>query len=163
DDAPAPEREGRSALMTSESSGIFREKSLERLSSPERLDQLLRVVDRRSWVPLLALCVLVAIVVAWSVFGRIPVYVQGPGMIGRPREIVAIDTPSDGYVLEMSINVGDRVSPGTVIGRVRKPETEKELTLERQKAEELAAQIRAVRVTAADATGSGTGDCPLDS
>src|SRR5262249_23490459 len=113
------------------------------------------------------LCVLVAIVVAWSVFGRIPVYVQGRGMIGRPREIVAIDTPSDGYVLEMSINVGDRVSPGTVIGRVRKPETEKELTLQRQKAEELAAQIRAVRVTAADATGggsgSGTGDCPLDS
>ena len=51
----------------------FRKKSLERLSSPERLDQLLRVIDRKSWIPLLAASILIVILLGWSVFGRVPV------------------------------------------------------------------------------------------
>ena len=38
---------------------LFRKKSLERLSSPERLDQLLQVADPKSWIPLLTACGLI--------------------------------------------------------------------------------------------------------
>ena len=34
--------------------GIFRKVSLDRLSSPEKLDQLLPVTDRKGWLALLA-------------------------------------------------------------------------------------------------------------
>ncbi|MBI1854140.1 MAG: NHLP bacteriocin system secretion protein [Planctomycetes bacterium] len=147
--------------MAESSPGLFREKSLERLSSPERLDQLLRVVDRRSWIPLLATSILVAGVVVWAVFGRIPVNVQGRGMLGRPRDIVHVETPSAGYLSELDVTVGERVAAGAVVGKIRKPEIEKQLALEREKAKELAAQIRAVKVILNQPPGAST-DCSPD-
>ncbi|MEM9907995.1 MAG: hypothetical protein AAF921_23535 [Cyanobacteria bacterium P01_D01_bin.44] len=69
---------------------IFRKEALERLSSPEQLDQLMQIVTPRSWLPLAALGGLFACGLAWSIFGRIPVTTTGRGVI------VYGETPSDG-------------------------------------------------------------------
>lgn len=60
---------------------IFRKEALERLSSPEQLDQLMQIVTPRSWLPLAALGGLLACGVVWSLFGRIPVTTTGRGAI----------------------------------------------------------------------------------
>lgn len=46
-------------MNNKEKKQIFREESLERLSSPERLDRLMQIVDRRDWLPLSTLGALV--------------------------------------------------------------------------------------------------------
>jgi hypothetical protein len=65
--------------MLNQKRSIFRKESLERLSSPERLDQLMQVVSPRSWLPLVALGSIVGVAVIWSIYGRIPITVEGQG------------------------------------------------------------------------------------
>ncbi len=122
--------------------GPFREKSLERLSSPERLDQLLRVVDRKSWLPLATLAVLVTLLVLWSVIGTIPENVEGKGILVRPREIVELQSPSAGYLRELYVEVGDEVAPGDVLAVIARPEIDKQLELQQAKLRELTAQLQ---------------------
>lgn len=62
-------------------SNIFRKEALERLSSPEQLDQLMQIVTPRSWLPLAVLGGLIGCGLVWSVFGRIPVTTSGQGVI----------------------------------------------------------------------------------
>lgn len=65
-------------------SNIFRKESLERLSSPEQLDQLMQVVRLRSWIPLVSLGSLVGLALLWSILGRIPITTTGRGILVHP-------------------------------------------------------------------------------
>jgi hypothetical protein len=69
--------------MAEEKISIFRKESLERLSSPEQLDQLMQVVNAKSWIPLATLGSLVALALVWSVLGRIPMTAVGRGALVR--------------------------------------------------------------------------------
>lgn len=62
-------------------SNIFRKEALERLSSPEQLDQLMQIVTSRSWLPLAALSGLLACGLVWSFVGRISVTTSGKGAL----------------------------------------------------------------------------------
>ncbi|MFQ3614168.1 MAG: NHLP bacteriocin system secretion protein, partial [Cyanobacteriota bacterium] len=70
--------------MADNNTGLFRKESLERLSSPEQLDQLLQVVNPRDWLPLGCLAALVGAGLMWSIFGRIPLTVSGQGVLVYP-------------------------------------------------------------------------------
>ena len=52
---------------------IFREKSLERISSPEQLNDYIRVTAPSVWVILAATLLLIAGTLVWAVFGKIQV------------------------------------------------------------------------------------------
>ncbi len=54
-------------------SRIFREKSLDRVTGPESLNDYIRVTSPSVWIALLALVILLAGMLVWSVFGRIEV------------------------------------------------------------------------------------------
>ena len=55
------------------SESIFREKSMEKVSSPEALGDYIRVTKPSVWIFLIALVLLLCGMLAWSVFGRIEV------------------------------------------------------------------------------------------
>lgn len=50
---------------------IFRQKSIDRVSSPEQLNDYIRVTSPSVWLVLLAIILLLAGLLAWSVFGTI--------------------------------------------------------------------------------------------
>nr|MCS5626355.1 NHLP bacteriocin system secretion protein [Planctomycetota bacterium] len=60
---------------------IFRKTSLERLRSPEQLDEPLRVIGRKESVALLGLGVLVALGLLWGVLGSMPDSGHGEGVL----------------------------------------------------------------------------------
>lgn len=60
---------------------LFRKESLERLSSPERLDELMTVVNFKTWLPLGTIGVLLGLGLIWSWVGRIPVTTHGRGLL----------------------------------------------------------------------------------
>lgn len=60
---------------------LFRQESLERLSSPERLDELMTIVNLKTWLPLGTIGVLLGIGLIWSLVGRIPVTTTGEGIL----------------------------------------------------------------------------------
>lgn len=50
---------------------IFREKSMERVSSPEQLNDYIRVTTPSVWLVLAAIILLLVGMLAWSVFGTV--------------------------------------------------------------------------------------------
>ena len=66
--------------------GIFRKKSIERVSGPESLSDYIRVTTPSVWIVLIALVVLLVGMLAWGIFGRIEIHDED----GTAREIAPI-------------------------------------------------------------------------
>lgn len=73
---------------------LFRQEALERLSSPERLDELMTIVNLKTWLPLGTIGILLGLGLIWSLVGRIPVTTSGRGKLiyndAATRELVAL-------------------------------------------------------------------------
>ena len=123
---------------------LFRQKSLERLASPEKLDQLMQVVNPKSWLPLLTLSSIVAAAGVWSVYGKIPVTVEGQGVLIHPSKVVPLQAKSAGQLLELKIKSGDRIKKGDVIATVAQIDLRKQLELAQAKLVQLEGQDRDV-------------------
>jgi HlyD family secretion protein len=127
--------------MLDQKRDLFRKESLERLSSPEQLDQLMQVVGPKSWLPLTALGALTFLALVWSTVGRIPITVTGQGVLIYPHKVVSVQSESSGQVVTMNLEAGDTVKEGDVIATLQPdPELEKQLQEEQNKLAELQAQ-----------------------
>jgi HlyD family secretion protein len=109
------------------SEGLFRKEALEKLSSPEQLDQLMHVVKPRSWLMLACLGSLAGLGLVWSIWGRIPVRVSAQAVFIYPYQIREIQASGTGRLQQMNVRVGDRVHPGDVLGVIELPELEKQI------------------------------------
>ncbi len=112
---------------------IFREESLERLSSPERLDLLTQIVNRRDWLPLSTLGTLVIATIVWSIFGKIPIDVTGKGLLVVPHRVVNLQSPVEGQLQQLNIKPGDCIAKDDVIATIDPFEIRQELELARKK------------------------------
>lgn len=106
---------------------LFRPKALERLTTPERLDLLLRVSAPRTWIPLLALGLVFAFAVGWSLLGRLLVTVDGRGVLLLPHAVVTFQAPSGGQVREIRAQPGTLVKKGDLLAVIDLPELRKDL------------------------------------
>ncbi len=97
---------------------IFRKAALERLSSPEQLDQLMPLLSPGGWLALVALGVLICCALAWGFLGRIPVKVYGQGILLNPRGIFNVVSHSGGAVTAVNVAVNDKVVSGQIVARV---------------------------------------------
>ncbi|RCJ26664.1 NHLP bacteriocin system secretion protein [Nostoc sp. ATCC 43529] len=123
---------------------IFRKESLERLSSPERLDELMQVVSPRSWLPLAALGSVVGVAVIWSIYGRIPITVEGRGVLIYPSNVVPLQSKSAGQLMALNVKVGDVIKKGQVLATIDQAELRKQLQQQRTKLTEFQSQDQAV-------------------
>lgn len=126
--------------MQTKNNQIFSQEALERLSSPERLDQMMQVVNPRAWLPLTTIGLLVAVAGTWSVVGRIPISVNGQGVLIQPRRVVQFQARSNGQLMKLNVNPGDVIKKGQEIGVIDKYEIKKELELEKAKLDQLQTQ-----------------------
>jgi HlyD family secretion protein len=101
---------------------IFRKVALERLSSPEQLDQLLQVTDPKGWLALGALGLLLLTSVGWGVFGSIPTEARGEGILLRRGGVTSVVAAENGQVEEILVSVGDVIEKGQVVARIRQEE-----------------------------------------
>lgn len=97
---------------------IFRKVALERLSSPEELDQLMQVTTSKGWLALLSLGILLAAALVWGFFGRIPTTVDAQGVLLRAEGVYNVPAVTAGQVTGLYVNVGDVVAEGQTIARI---------------------------------------------
>lgn len=50
---------------------LFRDKSIEKVSSPEQLNDYIRVTSPSVWIVIIAMIVLLAGIITWSVLGKV--------------------------------------------------------------------------------------------
>ncbi|HVR98686.1 MAG TPA: NHLP bacteriocin system secretion protein [Thermoanaerobaculia bacterium] len=101
---------------------IFRKVSLERLSSPEQLDQLMQVTNPRGWLALAGFGALLLTAVFWGFFGSIPTEAAGEGILLRRGGVSNLVAPESGQVQEILVVVGDEIHKGQVVARIRQEE-----------------------------------------
>lgn len=106
---------------------IFREVSLKRLSSPEQLDQLIKVTSPRGWLALVALILLLAGVIVWSFVGSIPTKIAGQGILLNDAGVFSLTHDTSGLVLDVRFTAGDKVKKGDIIARIEQSELVKEI------------------------------------
>ncbi|MBJ79813.1 MAG: NHLP bacteriocin system secretion protein [Myxococcales bacterium] len=117
--------------------GVFRQSALDKLASPEQLDQLMQITTLRSWLALAGIFLIVFGTIAWSVVGEIPTKVNGRGLLIRQGAVLEIESSEAGQVLEIFADIGDEVKKDTILARIAQPKLESELESARARLAEL--------------------------
>jgi HlyD family secretion protein len=97
---------------------LFRKSALDKLASPERLDELMEVTPGKGWVALATVGALFAGLVVWSIFGSIPERIDGQGMLVRGGGLRQLRAGGDGTLTRLSIKINDLVKEGQVVGQI---------------------------------------------
>lgn len=100
---------------------VFRKVALERLSSPEQLDNLVRVTSPRGWLMLVGAGLILAAALYWGIFGTMTTQAEGQGVLIRPGGLKTVHTSSAGSISDIAVIENDTVQQGEVMGRIEQP------------------------------------------
>ncbi len=94
---------------------IFRKVALERLSSPDQLDQLMRVTNPRGWLALTGLAALLITAIVWGFLGSVSTKVSGMGILVTSGGLRGVLATQPGEITDMRARVGDVIERGQVV------------------------------------------------
>lgn len=97
----------------------FRRRALERVSSADELDRLVKVALPRTWIALAGLGLLMLAATVWAVTARVPTTVPATGYLLREDGVRIGASPVDGLVDDVLRRAGDAVTTGEVLGHIR--------------------------------------------
>ncbi len=103
-------------------SQLFRKAALDRLSSPEQLDQIMRVTSPMGWAAMAACVVLVAMATIWGVYGTIPTKVMGQGLLVEKGSLFDVVAMGEGQIVDVFTDVDQEVEVGQVVARISQPD-----------------------------------------
>jgi len=96
---------------------LFRQTALEQLSSPEQLDQLIRVTQPMGWLALLALSLVLLTAILWGILGSLPVQVEGQGILLSSGGIHDVVSPGPGQII-LHQQTGDVIQTGQLVAEL---------------------------------------------
>ena len=132
--------------------GLFRQAALERLSSPERLDELMEVTTPRSWLALLGIGAVLVAALVWAVYGSVPTLVKAQGVLIREGSLQSVDAPVAGELRELLVNAGDDVVREQLVARIYQAVDDRTVVV----TSPYAGRVMDVRVTRGNLVGAGT-------
>lgn len=92
---------------------LFRQRALDHIASPERLDEALVAAEPRHWIAFLAALAIVVAALAWGLFGSVPTRIAATGiLLSHDSEIYSAGAEGNGQITEFLVAVGDTVSRG---------------------------------------------------
>ncbi|MGB0403025.1 MAG: NHLP bacteriocin system secretion protein [Salibacteraceae bacterium] len=103
-------------------SNLFRKDAIDKLQSPDRLNEMVRVISPNNWIAALSIAVLFTFIIIWSVFGKLPINVSGDGILLKSGGVMEIPAIANGQVSEIMVKPGILVSKGEVLAKVAQPE-----------------------------------------
>ena len=100
----------------------FRPEALKQITSPDRLDMAMQVVQPVGWLGVAVCAVILVAVTAWAFLGTYRVTVQGQGLVHvEDGTFIDIFSPKEGW-LEYLAPIGQEVEAGQLIARLNAPE-----------------------------------------
>ena len=106
---------------------LYRKSSLERISSPDQLDAMLKISSPMSWLALAGATLIVVITIVWAFIGRIPMTVTTTGIVTSPDGTNAVYSNTAGTVTKVFVARGDKIYEKDVLMEV---ETDRKETVQ---------------------------------
>ncbi|SDA09356.1 hypothetical protein SAMN02910447_00284 [Ruminococcus sp. YE71] len=92
--------------MAEQKSNIFRQRSLDRISSPEQLTDYLRVTNPGVWVLLAAVIMLLGGLFAWSMVGSLETLTDGVALVENGQaQIMVTDSGKGEITSDMTVRI----------------------------------------------------------
>lgn len=98
---------------------LYRKSSLDKLSNPEQLDRMIKISSPLSWLALIAVLLVIAATVVWSIIGTLPTTETVSGMIVDANSVNAVYSESAGTLEKYCVDVGKEVKNGDKIAEVK--------------------------------------------
>jgi HlyD family secretion protein len=106
---------------------LLRKASVEKLSSPEQLDMMMRVTSPMGWVAMTAVGVMIVVAIVWSVTFPMPVKVDGRGFMVRGEAVREVQILTSATIQSVEVKTGDVIEAGAVVARLAMPDVEARL------------------------------------
>ena len=103
---------------------LYRKSALERISSPDQLDTMLKISSPISWLALVGAALIVVVTIIWAFIGRIPMTVTATGIVTSPDGTNAVYSNTAGTVTNVFVARGDKVYVNDVLMEVEKDRKE---------------------------------------
>ncbi len=103
------------------SSPIFRRAALERLSSPEELDQVVTISIGGAWAALTAILLLCAAAVVWAMMADLPTTASGSGMVAGTGGVLNVVSRGSGIVRSIDVAIGQHLDANQVVATIAQP------------------------------------------
>jgi HlyD family secretion protein len=97
--------------------GFYRKAALEKLSTPEKLDQLIKVTSPKGWIALCTIALVLGTGIVWAFFGNIKTKLNVVGVLlgGEIHEVVST---SQGQLVDLKVNIGDNVEQPDLLQQI---------------------------------------------
>jgi len=117
---------------------FFRKKPLEKISSPDKLDEAMKVTNPGLWSVLIACLALVVGGIVWFALGTVPETAEARGIIFPDDGAVTVVAETSGKIQDMRVATGDEVGLHDIVAVIAQPE--------------LIAEIRSMQAAGAEQT-----------
>ncbi|MGK7941440.1 MAG: NHLP bacteriocin system secretion protein, partial [Crocosphaera sp.] len=112
----------------------------QKVVSPDKFDDLVQVVDSHNWLSLCTYGSIVALILLWGVFGKIPVNVTGKGVLIYPNTINDLESPIKGKIEQVKVKTGECVTKDQVLAIIDPSDIKQQLKQEKIKLVQLQSQ-----------------------
>ena len=94
--------------MAEQKSNVFRQQSLDSISSPEQLQDYLRVTNPGMWMLLAAVISLLAGLFAWSMVGELETLADGAAVVDHGQAVILVADADKGSIASgMTFRIGE--------------------------------------------------------
>jgi HlyD family secretion protein len=102
--------------------GLFREKALKNLSVIDDVNILVRITSPKGWLALATIGGLLFCAIVWGIWGRIPIRVNGQGILMKADGLFRIVAQNSGKVQNLFFREGESVHNGQVVALLEQPD-----------------------------------------
>lgn len=102
-------------------SKLFRKASIDRLSSPEELDQIIKISNSGSWAALVGILLVCSATGVWAVTAGLPTSATGQAIIVRSGGVINVVARGSGVIRSIDVAIGQHVTANQVIARIAQP------------------------------------------
>lgn len=105
-------------------SKVFRKTALDKLQSPDRLNEMVTIISSHSWLVLVGASIIIGFFVTWSIVGKLPTQITGNGILLMSGGVMDVSAISQGQISEVLVKPGDAVFEGDILVKVKQPDLE---------------------------------------
>ena len=101
---------------------LYNQSALDKISSQNRLDKMIRIVPPSAWVSIIGAAVIIICLFVWGFNGSIPTKENAKGVYMNEEGLYGQYSGTSGILIDLNVKAGDTVEEGTPIGTIASDE-----------------------------------------